>query len=150
VGLITPSNQDGNGLIVKQSLLSRCALFGAALLTGAAGLSSVANAQGRPPALTQQQCNDFRAVALMVAREPARRSPQTGQLETLNISNDFRNSIGEFITEKRDCSGRRDIATPAVDDVIAYNIISRTLYAGSSGFDMTALGFRSVAARATR
>lgn len=112
----------------------RKAAFGSAFALAALSASFPGNAQASD--ISQRDCANITETALRVVKTLG---PQT-------LSTEFKRSLHAFLItdNKNECSGSRDILTPNVNDVAAFNTIRTFLLAGSRPISLQKLGLRSV------
>lgn len=101
-----------------------------------AALASLVTGAAKASDFSEQDCTKIVGVTTSVAKELG---PQT-------LSAEFKRSMREFLKPNgtADCSGPRDILTPTVVDVAAFNTMRTLLLAGSHPVSLQKAGLRSV------
>jgi hypothetical protein len=99
----------------------------------AAGIVSVATGSAAAAPFTPEQCRIISAVAVDVLKAIG---PDT-------VSPEFKQSFRDFLGPRLTCDGPKQIRTPTVADIAAFNTIRSQLLAGD--ISLQAAGLRSVA-----
>jgi hypothetical protein len=115
---------------VRAKALAGAILFAAS--AGSAVLPTAASAQ--QPALTAAQCKTVAMTAVEVIRD----------LGPEKMSAQFKQSLRDFLGTELKCDGPRDILTPTIADVAAFNTMREILLSPPRIISLQKAGLRSI------